>query len=59
MFDLVKRIGDGETLDAIAFDWGRSRKTVEYFWSIAKAKLGIQCYQDATKYAIRHGLIRV
>lgn len=59
MIDFVKRVGDGETLDAIAYDWNRSRKTVEYFWSVAKAKLGFQCYQDATKYAIKHGLIKI
>lgn len=56
-WELVKLIGSGMALKEIAREFGVSTKTVEYHWAKAKVDFGFQCYQDVTKYAIKHKLI--
>lgn len=52
--NLVILLGLGRTTKEIALKWHLSVKTVEYHWSMAKVKYGIQCYQDATFCALRN-----
>ena len=54
---LIVALAKGQTVKEVAGEWKRSPKTVEYFWAVIKAKFGFRCYQDATRYAIKRGLI--
>jgi DNA-binding NarL/FixJ family response regulator len=54
---VITGLANSKTLKEIAQEWGRSVKTVEYFWAGAKAKFGLQCYQDCVKHAYREGWI--
>lgn len=59
VLQLIKGLALGKPICEIAFDWQRSPKTVEWVWSVAKAKYGFRCYQDVTRYAIKNKLIRI
>lgn len=56
---VLKGIGDSQTVGEVAESLGISKKTVEYHWFKGKVKYGVQCPQDATKLAIRMGWITV
>lgn len=58
-WDLIKLLGSGQSLKEIAFSFHVSLKTVEYHWALAKAEFGFECYQDVTRYAIKHNLITI
>ena len=54
---LVRLIADGLSMKEIADQMGKSLKTAEYHWARAKRHYGFRNYVDATRWAIKNGLV--
>ncbi len=55
--EIVKRVASGETLKGIALDTGRSHKTIEYHWDMARNRIGFRDVARVTQWALKHHLI--
>lgn len=54
---IIAWIAMGLTLLQIAWNLKIGQKAVEYRWARIKRERGFECYQDATRYAIKTKLI--
>jgi DNA-binding NarL/FixJ family response regulator len=54
---VVIGLAEGKSVGELAFEWHRSMKTVAFHWALAKKRLGLRCYQDAVKFALKNGWI--
>jgi DNA-binding NarL/FixJ family response regulator len=55
---LVVGLASSKTMKEIAFEWGRSIKTVEWYRASIYRKLGIGDLQALTRYAMRRRLVK-
>ncbi len=55
--EIVKRMASGDTIKEIALDTGRSRKTIEFHWDMARKRIGLQGVALVTQWALKHHLI--
>ncbi len=56
--EVVKKMTSGETIKQIALDTGRSRKTIEFHWDMARKRIGLHDVALVTQWALKHGLIQ-
>lgn len=59
LLQLIVDIAKGKTIKEIALEWNRSSKTVEYYWSVTKAKYGFQSPINAALYAVATGMVNL
>ena len=56
--ELVVGLASSRTMKEIAFEWGRSLKTVEWYRASIYRKLGIRDLQALTRYAMRRKMVK-